>query len=344
MKKLIIINIIIAITLLTACDDIVNSDRKILITEIEYTKVLEDQENNVIMPLKKGNKWYYDVTEYDRNNNITRTLLDSIFVYEEVIVDNEKWFEVHFPIHSYGKVLLTNTDQGLWLKCTSCEDKSFLLARYPQIDKKFASGHPNINSIPTIDNSNNNDFADLVISKSIEKENITIPLGNFETLRYESGFESDDNSYSDFANSIEYYTIGQGLQKFVQNYLLSNNVNRIYTRRSPPSPDFTNCKETIFKSNLTPKRNQATPYIVKLENKTNQSMVIVSLLVEDISQGDIVTFPSEFDNPVTIQANSSKDLELTLLPNDNAIFNTVIKVLSSNECLFEITLDGRAIK
>ncbi len=123
---------------ITACEDMINADTNIIREKVEYQSVKSDQTNNVILPLAIGNTWLYQVDEFDKLGNITNSYIDSIVVYDEVLVNGERWFKMRFPMGGYGDtVLMTNTNLGLWYKCTNCDEKSALKAQYPVKDESF---------------------------------------------------------------------------------------------------------------------------------------------------------------------------------------------------------------
>ena len=143
MKRLFLFAIItLAVLSIYSCDDIIDADDNIIKSKIEYNYVKANQTKDVIMPLQKGNKWIYKVSEIDSSMCNTKFYLDSIVVYDEIIINNEKWFKVWFPIIStQEKILMTNTDIGLIYKCELCNEKVSLLAKYPDLSKDYIANN-----------------------------------------------------------------------------------------------------------------------------------------------------------------------------------------------------------
>jgi len=136
MKKKLILLIILSAFIFNSCNDIVDSDKNIKKTKIQYKYLLNDQEKSVIMPLKVGNVWYYDVAEYNSNGDEIKTYKDSIYIYGTKMIGNEKWYVTRFPMISDEEIYLANTDVGLYVRC-DCEDTSFLYAKYPKETEQY---------------------------------------------------------------------------------------------------------------------------------------------------------------------------------------------------------------
>lgn len=118
---------------MTACDDIVNSDKNIKSTKIDLGKVKEIQDRNVLMPLKVGNSWHYNVKEFDSAGALIDEYIDSIVVLEKIDFRSEKWFRVNMV--NYGSTslsILTNTDKGLYISDEYTDlNCTFMIAHYP---------------------------------------------------------------------------------------------------------------------------------------------------------------------------------------------------------------------
>lgn len=79
--------LITVLVIMTSCEDIVNSDKNIKKTSLDYTKVLDNQETGVIMPLKVGYKWLYSVDVVNEQNVAISNRIDSIVVLREVMLE-----------------------------------------------------------------------------------------------------------------------------------------------------------------------------------------------------------------------------------------------------------------
>ena len=138
MKKIINFLCLLIITLsILSCGDIINSDKNINVNTTNIFNVKSDQEKNVIMPLKIGNKWFYNVTEYYFSGAIFKNYVDSVSVISDTLINSNRWFKVHYPmLRKDGDVFMTNTDLGLWYQCLECNNQSYLLAQFPNT-KRF---------------------------------------------------------------------------------------------------------------------------------------------------------------------------------------------------------------
>lgn len=120
-----------------SCKDIVQADEQIQKSKVNFNKVLADQSNGVIMPLKTGNKWFYMVKDYDSTGTLLNSYLDSSVVYSEENTTGSSWFKVTFPMFSQNNGLglkLSNTDAGLWVRVKDGANASLIdrvLAQYP---------------------------------------------------------------------------------------------------------------------------------------------------------------------------------------------------------------------
>lgn len=121
--------------LLTNCKDVVDADENIHKSSVGYHRVLGNQQSGVILPLHPGNKWIYNVTDYDSLGAIKKQYLDSIVVFSDTIINGDKWFKLRFaPNYGENTVIMSNTDVGLWLKEQYC---NYMCAPYPSIPEEF---------------------------------------------------------------------------------------------------------------------------------------------------------------------------------------------------------------
>jgi hypothetical protein len=336
--------IFLSILLLVSCEDIVNSDKNIRITEIKYKSIKEDQENGVILPLKVGNKWHYDVTEFSVDAIKQAEYIDSIHVINETVISGERWFEVYFPVLSEGNIYMTNTDVGLWVKCDDCENQSFLLAKYPDHQDIFASGFTDIRNLPINDPNNYDELTDLLISKKTITENLSVPKGDFDCIKYTSRFESDEIAISQFPIMEEYYSEDVGLIKAIHHQLLSDNICKVFELRDEPIND-DNCLEQInipvgdIQNGLD--HNES----IDIENNTAIRLSVTDIQIEYIGLQNIATLSEPFATslPITIVRGEKATMDITLSPQQTGRFTIIIKVISTIGCLYEITLEGRSV-
>jgi hypothetical protein len=190
MKKLnLLIALLVISFILSSCGDITNSDPNINTKVIQYNKVLANQVQSVIMPLKVGNRWIY------RKEN---SKLDTTEVMSMLKINGEDWFNVkHIRM---GNLFLTNTDVGLWYRC-ECETQSYLLAKYPINSNSFTTGF--YYGIQLIEDSLGNYhtiidtlYNEVKIENTVE---VNVPKGKFTAILYKSNLKS--------INIVHYFTI-----------------------------------------------------------------------------------------------------------------------------------------
>lgn len=335
--------IFILITFIS-CDDIVNSDKNIKITEIKYKSINENQENGVVLPLKVGNKWYYGVDEYSGDGVKLAEYIDSILVKNEYEISGERWFEVYFPMLSNDNILMTNTDVGLWVKCDNCENQSFLMAKYPDYQEVSASGFTDIHRIPISNSDDYNLLSILLISKKTNTENVSVPKGNYDCIKYTSQFESDDNNISQFPITEEYFSVDIGLIKFVQNQLLTYNTVKVYDLIEKPS-NTNDCIETLTVNvgNISNGTNHEE--FIDLKNTTANRLSVLEIQIDYIGLQDIANISEPFVNslPITIVSGQKANMIVNISPNQTGRFIITIKVISNIGCFYEITLEGRSV-
>lgn len=333
--------VVIFITIfLFSCNDIVDSDKNIKITEITYNYVKSDQENDVVMPLKLGNKWYYDVYVYDLDSSTYH--IDSIEVIKEVNLNNEKWFEVRMPMFSNKNVFLTNTDVGLWLKCDDCNYKSFHLAKYPAISEIFVSGYIDARTIPNINENYSDSLVKLTIIKSIGNSTINVPYGNFDCLKYESRFKTDDGETSHVPFMIEHYALETGLIK-MEEFYSQTRIARVFELRNNPSINYDDCLESsdIYTDDIP--KNSTHIEKVKLINNTLKDIKVTNVVIVSESNTGVFTIPNSVVFPFEIKAGDFTYLNININPNQLSRFYGLLKVISTSGCFYEINLQGMTI-
>lgn len=331
------------ILLFVSCGDIVDSDENILITELKYKSIKEDQESSVLMPLKSGNEWYYDITEYYTDGTIRAKYVDSAEVIRETVIDNERWFEVRCPVLSDENLFLSNTDVGLWCRCGGCENESFLLARYPVVEGAFASGYPDIDQLLIENNEYPESLKKLTVSKTIVKENISVPLGDFECFRFTGRFESDSELIKQYPIMDEYYSVDVGLVKVIQYGLLSGEIVKVYElRKEPDHATGNDCLESLHKDIDDIANNTVHTEPVDIENTTPNRVNIEEIIIDYENSAGLIEISIK-SMPFTLVMGESETMDIKVSPKQTGQFDAVIKVMSNIGCLYEITVTGKSI-
>ncbi|MBX3042950.1 MAG: hypothetical protein KIT33_01760 [Candidatus Kapabacteria bacterium] len=143
MNTKIILSLALLLLFLTSCEDIVNSEKNIKKTGYLYNKVLNNQEKNVLMPLKVGNMWLYEVKQFDSSGTMINEYIDSIEVLEKINFRGETWFRVRMiDMGSTWNSILTNTDKGLYRADENTTlDCRFIVAQYPENRSQIIALH-----------------------------------------------------------------------------------------------------------------------------------------------------------------------------------------------------------
>mgnify|MGYP006285017401 CR=1 FL=1 len=343
MRSLIILITLFLFFWITSCEDIVNSDKNIRITEVEYKSIKEDQENNVIMPLKAGNIWYYDVTEYNDDEKISE-YIDSVYIIKEVTLNGEIWYETYYPMLSEENIYLSNTNEGLWVKCENCENVSFLLARYPNFDDVFASGYPDIRNLHSDDESVFDILDDLLISKRTNRETISVPKGEYDCIKYTGKFESENQQIAEYPVLEEYYSENDGLVKMTEYELLSDKYYKTFELRDEPIVN-DDCLVIIQKDIGDIQAGNPNNQQFSLVNNTTRKLSITDIEIQYTGLNDIARIDPDFESslPVLLLKDQSVNMNVLITPQTTGRFNITIKVISDIGCFYEIVIEGRSV-
>lgn len=336
--KLKISILILATLIFMSCEDIVNSDKNILKTKLEYTEVLDNQTESVIMPLSANKKWYYNVTEFDENNNVIKNYIDSIVVLD-VYSQNGYWFDMYMPYISDIPFLMTNTDVGLWVKREQNDEESFLLAKYPKYKNDFASDYINIEGKENIPDDEFESLEDIIIQKKSSEQSVSVPFGTFDCIKYNGSFYSEelDKNYM-----IEYFSPEVGLIKAelfdYQLQFISKSYELIDTTKSFLDEYCANTKYVALNESdmQAPHREN-----VNLLNEEDNSIEItdINIISETIPNIMTIVFPDAINLPISLNPNESIDLQLFFNSNNLTRYIGVIEVKTNRGCWYEITLE-----
>ncbi|TAL68604.1 MAG: hypothetical protein EPN82_10015 [Bacteroidetes bacterium] len=218
---------LLLILLLSSCKDIINSDENINKYDIHYNYVLTDQTHNVIMPLHVGNNWIFNVKEF-KSGSFVREYFDTIKVVNELLQNNEKWFEVMW-INDINSILyLTNTDAGLWMKCNICDNRSTLEAQYPSLSSPYlACKYDDMHTIVYNDTTEQYEEMNYEFYRWTNIDNfsgVVVPAGSFNGLKFINGLEDKSTKVKFSLSYIPYYVPDLGPIKF-EYYVLSSKVD-----------------------------------------------------------------------------------------------------------------------
>lgn len=348
-NKIYFLMIAVILAMFISCDDIVNSDSNIKKTSLDYSKVLDNQETGVIMPLKVGNMWKYSVGELNESDVAIRHRLDSIVVLNEQIFEGEKWYEVNFPIFSRDyNVLMTNTHKGLMIHCEPCLEKKFLWATYPKYGSIFYSGL----KLFQIKDAQGNPIGEDYIHISKDAENMKIILQNgieYETIKYNAFVLDESNKSKIFYYGDEYYVPDLGLIMSYTNPM-QGVVGEQYEFIRFIDPDrANNCvyNETI---NLGKIRVDSVVTLSRsITNTTGIDYNLTSIAVftykDIISLGNFKpSMGSWLDNP--FKPNQTQSIELIITPDKPRAFSIPVMITHSerNDCFYQILIEGTFVE
>jgi hypothetical protein len=313
MKKYLLM-LILSVFVLNSCKDIITSDDNILKKKIEYNYVVTDQGKSVIMPLHAGNRWIYKVTEKALSGQSNKISYDTILVLSEKNINGEKWFETQYMCSAANPVLLTNTDVGLWFKCSCDDNSSYLEAEYPKFEDKYLSG--NFNTISYHSDSMKLSFDTLQRWTDMSRfNNLSVIAGTYNGFKYHSYMICvNDPKITTLTTNSYFFVPNLGLVRYEQ-YSINDNVNpeKVYELISSTllledslnqgkyEYDFGNIKlgnfETVLLENL-------------LINNTGKDVTVNS--IEFI--GDAKAFTLESALPLVITNGGSFNLKISASP------------------------------
>ena len=156
MRKILLISLIV---LLAGCSK-KEADKQNPATVAEQT--------NVILPLKTGNLWVYQVFALDTTNDRHILLkVDTLEVLKDTVIGGETWWDTRQLGHMRGWMI--NRNDGLWMHMKG-DTNAFLWAKYPGLVESEYGGV--IMGVPSTSK---------VMSNSIDVE---VQAGKFDCIAY----------------------------------------------------------------------------------------------------------------------------------------------------------------
>jgi hypothetical protein len=286
MKKYILAAVAAICLILSSCGDIVDSENNIHKTKLNYNSVKSDQEHGVIFPLKTGYKYFYQVTQYWSSGQISLIYNDSIVVKGEVLINGERWFQVHYPMLNNGTdIYLTNTDLGLWLKCDICNKASYLLAHYPLVNSTQPNGEFEFNTL-LIDGNSLRDSCQRYINSSIENNQI---LNYSNSLNYQH-FLKLYNNKREFLSFDCNFVENIGLIRFRQYWIdLKDSsskplIERLYELKKIDTSGVKVTQNTfVIDFGDVPLGFQKDTSVTLISNQTTEQIKLEYIVINDVS-------------------------------------------------------------
>ena len=156
-----------------------------------------------ILPLKIGNKWIMNVTNYDSTGAVSSTSIDTISIISDTTINSEKWYYSDF----WG--LVTNRSDGLWISMFSDQ---FIFFKFPI---SANDSYTTVMDIPV-----------KVISVNIQ---VSVPSGLYTCYQYEMSLP-DPISTTNSLYIDTYLAPGKGLIKY-ENYQKKPDGQMLLTSR-----------------------------------------------------------------------------------------------------------------
>jgi hypothetical protein len=336
MKKFIIAAIIAFSFIMASCGDIVDSENNINKIKQNYNSVKSDQEHGVIMPLKVGDKYIYQVTQYWNGGPIELVYNDSIVVKSEVLINGEKWFQVHYPmLNNENDIYLTNTDLGLWFKCDICNKASYLLAHYPLDKSNMPNGKFEFNTLLT-DGNLLKDSCQRYINSNNDN-NLILNYSN--SYSYQHFFELLINK-REFINFDCNFVENLGLIRFRLYWIdLKDSNSKPMLNRSYELKKIDTAGERVLQNTFEidfgdlPLGSQMNKTVNLLNNQSTETISIKNIVINDPS--GVFIIQGMF--PITLQPNSIFETTVGCRPIKIGNFESIMQIVTDNET-FDVKL------
>ncbi|MEI6089770.1 MAG: hypothetical protein WCR42_04920 [bacterium] len=346
MKKYIFaINLLALIILISSCEDIVDADNSILKTKkIVYKTVKQDQEKDVIMPLKVDNLWVYRVTELTDEGAEDYIHYDTIIVKKEVTINGEKWFLVsngfaEDPSPHY----LTNTDVGLYFKDSDESNESHLLEAYPLNNSTYYNGNQ---AYSILYNDPTKYFIDTLDYWTDAEIINSYPMvyGDFKTYKYYIWAKFRKQNIKIDPDCIEYYVPNIGMVHREGYYYNANKEMKlqriselVYTNLKIGKP----VKQSVYEIDFgtLASGQTATKTINNLfENDSDQNWIIKLIEIDNDPSFTIVN-PSTV--PFTVAPGGSFRITVKFQPSAQGEYKSDLLFYIEDNTLFTVKLKGK---
>ncbi|MBI5326014.1 MAG: hypothetical protein HZB41_12210 [Ignavibacteriae bacterium] len=187
---------------------------------ILYNYILTNQTKSVIMPLHIGNRWIYQVSDFNSKGDLINSGYDTIYVVKDTLIGYERWFNVKW-INYNNLRIITNTDIGLSDKYSICGGYSNNEVFYPAYYSSYLiCKYENFRYlVPPPYNDTIGDFVTVSAYYWCDIESnkiINVNAGSYNCYQYTLWTEIICK-YFNFANTIicrYYYTPDIGLIRF----------------------------------------------------------------------------------------------------------------------------------
>lgn len=346
MKKYILaINLLALLILISSCQDIVDADNSILKTKkIVYKTVKQDQEKDVIMPLKVGNLWVYRVTDYNTDQTVSKIFYDSLLVQKDTIINGEKWFVVVNPSNKLtDPMYLTNTDKGLYFRRSEWGNESLLRAQYPLVNSTYYVGYQAFTHLFNDPDTHINDTMDCWANPSIIT-NYGTDYGTFNAYSYQTWWNLRKQKITFDPWFIENYIPNLGLVE-VRNF--ENDLTNGTTLSRVAYLVYTNLKigktvkQSVFEIDFgtLDSGQTATKTINSLfENDSDQNWIIKLIEIDNDPSFTIVNPPVV---PFTVAPGGTFRITVKFQPSAAGEFKSDLLFFIEDNTLFKVKLKGK---
>ena len=141
----------------------------------------EARDASVIMPLEIGDRWIFDVTDFDSTCSVLKRFVDTLVIVGDKVINGQRWY-----VTNEG-CIVRNSPEGLWSALLVDGEISnlTLAAKYPgSTGERWYYGYATIVS------------ADMVLK---------VPYGEFHCYKYEDTMNLEDTP------SVSYLAPGVGI-------------------------------------------------------------------------------------------------------------------------------------
>ncbi|OGU18154.1 MAG: hypothetical protein A2475_08805 [Ignavibacteria bacterium RIFOXYC2_FULL_35_21] len=202
-----------------ACDDTTNPEDNIIKSTGSYTKIKENQTEDVLLPLKLGNYWVY-MFKYDTTDEHTRMGgYDTLTVDGDTLFSGEKFFilsrtYINFYVYFSFRVFVSNTDIGVWLHDQFSANTNYLVVKYPAINNEIYYSDVKIWLYHAPDTSYNNLKAERQL-KVETNQNVVVDAGTFNCYKFTESYKNFklydlSNDTVQFYQFVYYYALNVG--------------------------------------------------------------------------------------------------------------------------------------
>ncbi|TAL68605.1 MAG: hypothetical protein EPN82_10020 [Bacteroidetes bacterium] len=214
--------IFILCLIIISCNDTTNPNDNIIKTTGNYIKIKEDQSNDVLLPLKKGNFWVYKFVYDTTDINTIMYGYDTLTVTGDTLFSGENFFILSnancvSPVCMDYKIFLTNTNNGVWFHDLFTYNLNYLEVKYPANNNEIYYSE----AYKWLFHSHDTSYNYLKAERQLKIETnqyLTVEAGNFNCYKFIESYNNFKlydlgNDTLTYYQSIYYYALNVGKVK-----------------------------------------------------------------------------------------------------------------------------------